>query len=216
MQKNVHSLKRGLLPLSAGLLCFSFVFPFTASGQTDTTKKLKEVNINKRPLPQIQTITPSQQISADDFDRYSSFNVADAIRDFAGVNIKDYGGIGGLKTVSVRSLGANHLAVLYDGVQINDAQNGQIDLGRLNLDNVQSITLYNGQPPAICLPARSFASASVLSIEPVHPKLTAAKPYQVLLGLKGGSFGLINPYLQWQQRLSNTWSFVLNGYTCRS
>jgi len=212
MQKNVHSLKRGLLPLSAGLLCFSFVFPFTASGQTDTTKKLKEVNINKRPLPQIQTITPSQQISADDFDRYSSFNVADAIRDFAGVNIKDYGGIGGLKTVSVRSLGANHLAVLYDGVQINDAQNGQIDLGRLNLDNVQSITLYNGQPPAICLPARSFASASVLSIEPVHPKLTAAKPYQVLLGLKGGSFGLINPYLQWQQRLSDRWSFVINSY----
>lgn len=112
----------------------------------------------------------------------------------------------------MRSLGADHLAVLYDGVQINDAQNGQIDLGRLNLDNVQSITLYNGQPPEICLPARSFASASVLSIITIHPNLTAAKPYQILFGIKGGSFGLINPYLQWQQRLSDKWSFIINSY----
>ncbi len=211
MQKKVHYLKSGL-PLLAGLLCFCFALPFSVLAQTYTEKKIKEVKIKTAPLPQTQTITPSQQISADDFDRYIAFNVADAIRDFAGVNIKDYGGIGGLKTVSVHSLGADHLAVLYDGVQINDAQNGQIDLGRLNLDNVESITLYNGQPLEICLPARAFASASVLSIKTIRPNLTAAKPYQVLLGVKAGSFGLVNPYLQWQQRLSDRWQFIINRY----
>jgi vitamin B12 transporter len=211
MQKKVHHLK-SFLTFPGALLCFSFVIPLTLSAQTDTTKKLKEVKVKNARLPQIQTITPSQQISANDFDRYSDINVADAIRDFSGVNIKDYGGIGGLKTVSVRSLGANQLAVLYDGVQINDDQNGQIDLGRLNLVNIQSITLYNGQPAEICLPARSFAAASVLSIITIHPNLTTDKPYQVLLGLKGGSFGLINPYLQWQQRINNRWSFIINSY----
>lgn len=198
--------------LSAGLLCLLFALPLSLSAQTDTAKKLNEVKINGRHLPQIQTPTPSQQISAADFDRYSAFNVADAIRNFAGVNIKDYGGIGGLKTVSVRSLGAEHLSVLYDGVQINDAENGQIDLGKLNLSNVQNITLYNGQPSEICMAARSFAAASVLSIATIRPVLTAEKPYQLLLGLKGGSFGLINPYLQWQQRLNNNWSFIVNSY----
>ncbi|MDB5124059.1 MAG: hypothetical protein JWP94_2188 [Mucilaginibacter sp.] len=212
MQKSAHKFSFRLLTLSAGSLCLSFASTFSASAQADSAKKLKEVNIKTRPLPKIQTITPSQQISAADFDRYSAFNVADAVRGFAGVNIKDYGGIGGLKTVSVRSLGADHLAVLYDGVQINDAENGQIDLGRLNLENVQEITLYNGQPPEICQPARSFASASVLSIKTIHPNLTRAKPYEILLGVKGGSFGLINPYLQWQQRLSNKWSFIINSY----
>jgi vitamin B12 transporter len=212
MRKKAYNFSYRLLTLSAGSLCLSFVFTFSASAQTDTAKKLKEVNIKTRPLPNIQTITPSQQISAADFDRYSAFNVADAVRDFAGVNIKDYGGIGGLKTVSVRSLGADHLAVLYDGVQINDAENGQVDLGRLNLENVQEITLYNGQPPEICQPARSFASASVLSIKTIHPNLTPEKPYEILLGVKGGSFGLINPYLQWQQRLNNKWSFIINSY----
>jgi len=211
VQKKAYNFKN-IFPLLAKLLCFLFVFPLTASAQSDTTKKLKEVNVKTSTIPKIQTIIPSQQISANDFDRYSAFNVADAIRDFAGVNIKDYGGIGGLKTVSVRSLGADHLAVLYDGVQLIDAQNGQIDLGRFNLENVQEITLYNGQPPAICMPARSFASASVLSIVTIHPNLTEAKPYQVLLGIKGGSFGLINPYMQWQQRLSDRWSFIINSY----
>ena len=212
MQKNVQSIKNCLLPLSAGLLCISFVFPFAAAAQTDTAKKLKEVNINVKSLPQINTITPAQQISASDFDRYSAVSVADAIRDFAGVNIKDYGGIGGLKTVSVRGLGANHTAILYDGVEINDAENGEVDLGKLNLNGVQQITLYNAQPGDILAPARSFASASVISIKTFHPDLTVAKPYQVLFGVKGGSFGLVNPYLQWQQRLSDKWSFIINSY----
>ena len=108
-------------------LCY-LLLPAVLFAQKDTTKKLKDVNISTSSLPQLQTIVPSQQITSNDFERYSAINVADAIRDFPGVIIKDYGGIGGLKTVSVRGLGANHTAVLYDGVQINDAENGQVDL----------------------------------------------------------------------------------------
>jgi vitamin B12 transporter len=181
--------------------------------QTDTTKKLKEVIVISSAMPAVQVIVPSQSISLSDFSHYNAFNVADAIRDFSGVNIRDYGGIGGLKTVSVRGLGANHTSILYDGVQINDAENGQVDLGKFNLNNVQQITLYNGQPPVILQTARAFSSASVLSIETIKPNLTAVKPYAITAGIKTGSFGLVNPYLQWQQRLSDNWAFILNGYT---
>jgi vitamin B12 transporter len=187
--------------------------PGIALAQNDTTKKLKEVKINSSAIPVLQTIVPAQQITNTDFIRYNAFNVADAIRNFSGVNIKDYGGIGGLKTISVRGLGANHTAVLFDGIQLNDAENGQVDLGKLNLNNVQEISLYNGQPPYLLQPARSFAAASVLSIKTIKPLLNTVKPYQITAGVKAGSFGLFNPYLQWQQRLSNTWAFVINGYT---
>jgi vitamin B12 transporter len=180
--------------------------------QQDTSKKLKEVLISSPKAPFVQTIIPLQQISASDFSRYSAANVADAIRNFAGVNVKDYGGIGGLKTVSVRGLGANHIAVLYDGVQVNDAENGQVDLGRLNLNNVQQIALYNGQSPNILQPARSFASASILAITTVKPGLNRDKRYLITAGIKAGSFGLFNPFLQWQQRLNNNWSFIINSY----
>lgn len=200
--------------LSAGCLTafLFFVFSVNVFAQSDTTAKLDEVKILSTAAPQLPAITPSQAISADDFIHYNAFNVADAIRDFSGVTIKDYGGIGGLKTISVRGLGANHTAVLYDGVQINDAENGQVDLGKLNLTNVQQITLYIAQPPNILQTARAFASASVLAIETVKPHLSAAKPYQITAGIKTGSFGLVNPYLQWQQRLSDNWLFVVNSY----
>lgn len=193
----------------AGSLCL----PIIALAQNDTTKRLKEVHIKSSTIPVIQAIVPSQQITSSDFTRLSAFNVADAVRNFSGVAIKDYGGIGGLKTISVRGLGANHTSILFDGLQINDAENGQVDLGKLNLNNVQEITLFNGQPPYILQPARSYTAASVLSIKTVKPVLSASKPYQFTAGVKAGSFGLFNPYLQWQQRLSSTWSFVVNGYT---
>jgi len=193
------------------LICFistNYIF-----AQSDTTKKLNEVKVKSATMPSPQGIVPSQTITANDFSKYNAFNVADAIRDFSGVIIKDYGGIGGLKTISVRGLGANHTAVLYDGVQINDAENGQVDLSKLNLNNVQQITLYNAQPPDILQTARAFASASVLSIETLKPNLSAEKPYLITAGINTGSFGLFNPYLQWQQRLNNNWAVVINGYT---
>src|ERR1700743_2875413 len=210
MQGKVNIVK--IIPiLSVGVLCFSLVFPSASSAQTDTVKKLTEVKVSSTTAPKINSIAPAQQITANDFNKYSAFNVADAIRDFAGVNIIDYGGIGGLKTVSVRSLGADNTAVLYNGVQLNDAQNGQIDLSKFNLNNIQQITLYNAQPTDICQTARAYASANILSIKTVIPQLTSADPYKISAGVKGGSFGLINPYLQWQQRINNYWSFVVNG-----
>ncbi|MCO5935030.1 TonB-dependent receptor [Mucilaginibacter sp. RB4R14] len=201
-------------PFISKTFCIAGVFLLTSTvvfAQRDTTKHLKEVPIKASTALRLQTLIPAQQITQKDFAHYSAFNVADAVRNFAGVNIKDYGGIGGLKTISVRSLGTNHTAVLYDGVQLNDAQSGQIDLSKFNLNNVQEITLYNGQPGDLLQPARSFASASVLSIKTIRPTLTAKKTYQIQVGAKVGSFGLINPYLQWQQRVNNNWQFVING-----
>ncbi|MCC8408046.1 TonB-dependent receptor [Mucilaginibacter sp. UR6-1] len=197
----------------AGMLCIFSLSAGTAFSQTDTTKTIKQVNIQGITMPALQTTLPVQSVTSANFAQYSAFNVADAVRNFSGVNVRDYGGIGGLKTVSVRSMGANYTNVLYDGILLNDAQTGQIDLGRFNLLNLKEIILYIAQPVNICLPARSYSNSAVLSLVTAQPELTIEKPYQVIAGMRTGSFGLINPYLQWQQRLNNKWSFVLNGYT---
>lgn len=197
------------------LFCLTLLSVFSwvgkAMAQTDSPRQLSEVKVSGATLVAAESVTPVQVISSQDFKKNSSYNVAEAIRNFSGVNVKDYGGIGGLKTVSVRSLGANHTGVQYDGVPVTDAQNGQIDLGKISLDNVQQITLYNGQPGEICLPARSFASASLLIITSGTPNLSASKPRQISAAFHAGSFGLINPSLQWQQRLNDHWSFRYSG-----
>lgn len=197
----------------AVMVCTFSLFGIPAFGQTDTTTNLKEVNIHGNTTPLVPVTLPVQAITSSDFSKNSAFNVADAVRNFSGVNVRDYGGIGGLKTVSVRGMGANYTSVLYDGIMLNDAQTGQIDLGRFNLLNLQQIILYIAQPLNICLPARSYSNSAILSLVTTRPQLSVSKPYEITAGIRAGSFGLVNPYLQWQQRLNNKWSFVLNGYT---
>ena len=71
-------------------------------------------------------------------EKLSVHSVADALRYFSGVQIKDYGGIGGLKTVNIRAMGTQHVGVFYDGIELGNAQNGTVDLGRFSLDNMEN------------------------------------------------------------------------------
>jgi vitamin B12 transporter len=129
--------------------------------------------------------------------------VADAMRFFTGVQLKDYGGVGGLKTINVRSLGTNHVAVFYDGVQLSNAQNGQVDLGRFSLDNIEEIDLYNGQRSEIFQPAKAFSAASAIYLQSAKPRFDPGEHTHIRLGYKAGSMGLNNPSLLWQQKLND-------------
>lgn len=116
-------------------------------------------------------------------------DVGEALKHFAGVQVKDYAGIGGLKTVNVRGLGSQHTGVVYDGVQVGDCQNGQVDLSRFTLENVSTLTLVIGQGNDIYQSAKSYASAAVVDIK------TMQAPVGGLFSLKTGSYGFANPSL---------------------
>lgn len=137
-------------------------------------------------------------------------DLSDALRRFSGVNVRDYGGAGGVKTVSVRSLGSQHTAVAYDGITITDAQSGQIDLSRFSLDNIRSLSLTIGDNDDIFLPARTVASAAVLRLQTEVPDFSE-KSYRLKAELKAGSFGMLNPYVRYDQRLSEKVSVSAYG-----
>ncbi len=147
-------------------------------------------------------VAPVQVMAGESLRRLSAHSVADAVRYFSGAQIKDYGGVGGLKTINVRSMGSNHVGVFFDGVQIGNAQNGVVDLGRFSLDNMEAVSMYNGQKSAIFQSAKDYASASAIYMVTRKPKFEKGKPYNVNIGLKGGSFETINPSILWEQRLS--------------
>ena len=91
---------------------------------------LDGVTVTARRMPAKITSTTSVQVfGKEDLKNLGLQNMGDAVKRFAGTNVRDYGGIGGLKTVSVRNLGAAHTAVSYDGVAISNTQAGQIDIG---------------------------------------------------------------------------------------
>lgn len=171
-----------------------------AQNSTDSLQHLNEVLVTARALQ--KDIIPVQSLSGEQLQRLGSHNVADALRYFSGVQLKDYGGIGGLKTVNIRSMGTNHVGVFYDGIELGNAQNGTVDLGRFSLDNMESVTLYNGQKSAIFQSAKDFGSAGTIYLQTRIPKFEDNKKYNVKATFKTGSFGVVNPAILWEQQIN--------------
>lgn len=155
-------------------------------------------------------VIPAQRLDGKALEGLNALSVADAIRYFSGVQIKDYGGVGGLKTVDIRSMGTNQMGVFYDGIQLGNAQNGQIDLGKFSLDNMEEISLYNGQRSEIFQSAKDYGSAGTIYLRTRRPRFKEGKNYNVNVTFRTGSFGLANPSVLWEQKLNEHISLSLN------
>jgi vitamin B12 transporter len=163
--------------------------------ETDTSKTLGKVTVSALKYKnQYRAAVPTQLLQKSILQSLNAPTIGDAANYFSGVLVKDYGGIGGLKTVSIRSLGAAHTGIAYDGLAISDVQAGQIDMSRFSSSFVQTLLLEIGLPQQLLQPARLNASASLLSINtPFHyPAVDNAKKWQA--GIHTGSFGLWQPF----------------------
>ena len=188
------------------LLC-----PLGAIAQTidsDTTQTIEEVVVNGfRISGNVLASSPVQTLSHADMERLGIRDMGDALKRFAGVQVKDYGGVGGMKTVNIRGLGAGHTGVVYDGVQVGDCQSGQVDLSRFTLDNISLISLQIGQDDNIYQSAKSYASAGMINISTLqgytdrNSQLTRKKT-QLATTIRTGSYGLFSPSLLFHQQFS--------------
>ena len=129
----------------------------------DSVRIIDNVTITSK-IRYHETITP-QTLKGNDLEKVNAHSVADALRFMSGVQLKDYGGIGGLKTVNLRSLGSQHVGIYYDGIELGNAQNGVIDLGQFSLDNIEEVSVYQGQRSAILQTASDFANAGSVYIK---------------------------------------------------
>ena len=156
-------------------------------------------------------VIPHQSLKGDALQRLSSLSVADALRYFSGVQLKDYGGVGGLKTVNVRSMGSHHVGVFYDGVEVGNAQNGVVDLGQFSLDNVEEVSLYNGQKSAIFQPATEFGNAGSVYIRTRRPKFSEGEHRHLRLQTRVASSDMLRLSSLWEERISASLCSSLNA-----
>ncbi len=194
-----------------GIILLLNIYPLMAQNKTDTIKAIELNEVVVVDTKSFKEVIPSQKLSGEDLQRLNSHSVADAIRYFSGVQIKDYGGIGGLKTVDIRSMGTNHMGVFYDGIQLGNAQNGQVDLGKYSLDNIEEVSLYNGQKSEIFQPAKDFGSAGTIYLRTRRPRFTDDKKFNFRALFRTGSFDLINPSLLWEQKITSNLSSSFNA-----
>lgn len=202
-------LATGIVALS-GVLC-------AEANDTLRTQTIEDVVVTteRSRTSNIYSTIPVQSASGDDLRLAGIQSLADAVKKFAGTSVKDYGGIGGMKTVSVRNLGAQHTAVSYDGIVVSNTQAGQIDIGRFSLDNVSLLSLAIGQGSDMLQSARHYASAAMMSITTEQPQ-TNVRPTLWRIGLAGGSWGQISPKLRLWQRLSEATMLSVNAEYMRA
>lgn len=204
MNKNFFMRKKML----SALLCTIAATAQAQNHVADSIHHLGEVVVTQR-LTQRETI-PSATLKGEALQRLSALSVADALRYFSGIQLKDYGGVGGIKTVNIRSMGTHHLGIFYDGIELGNAQNGQIDLGQFSLDNVEEISLFNGQKSAIFQPATDFANAGSIYIRTRAPQFAAGTQRHIKVKAQYGSSDQVRLNALYEQCLSHSVSTSLS------
>ena len=171
--------------------------------------QMEEVEVTARALT--KDIIVPQVLKGIELERLNALSVADALRYFSGIQLKDYGGVGGIKTINVRSMGSQHTAVYYNGIQLGNAQNGQVDLGRFSLDNMEEIQLFNGQKSDIFQSAREFGAAGNVYLTTRKPYFKENERVHVRAKMRFGSFALANPNVGVDVKLTDALSLTFDA-----
>ena len=190
-------------------LCAHTAFAENEADSLYSRFHLEEVEVTARALTK-DVIVP-QTLKGEELQRLNALSVADALRYFSGVQLKDYGGVGGIKTINIRSMGSQHTAVYYNGVQLGNAQNGQVDLGRFSLDNMEEIQLFNGQKSDIFQSAREFGSAGNVYLTTRKPYFKSGERVHVRAKMRFGSFALANPNVGVDVKLTDALSLTFDA-----
>lgn len=197
-----------MICLLSGMMLAASSYAVEPASSLDSIQQLNEVVVTANRFSEV---IPSQKLTGKELANLNSLSVADALRYFSGVQIKDYGGVGGIKTVNIRSMGTNHMGVYYNGIQLGNAQNGQVDLGKYSLENIEEISLYNGQKSEIFQSAREFGSAGSIYLTTRRPKFAEGKTANLKVGIKAGSFDYINPSVLFEYKISEDISASFNA-----
>ena len=117
----------------------------------------------------------------DTISLHQNATASEALLRIPGLGISDYGGLAGLKGVSLRGLGTAHTDIYLDGVRVSNFQSGQNDLGMLPMEVLGNAVVDYAQN-----------SVSFRTAKPVFGN----SPFAGQVGLQAGSFGTWMPSLR--------------------
>lgn len=159
-----------------------------------------EISAAKADHP-VKSAVPVQTLSQEKMLHLGIQGIADALLHIAGITVRDYGGAGGMKTVSVRGIGSRHTGVTYDGVALSDCQTGEIDLSRYALDHVSSLSLTIGDGDEIFIPARNVTSAATVNLRTISSPTNDFSTH-LRAQMAWGSWCTLNPSFYISKRFS--------------
>lgn len=175
---------------TAKIVVAMLFMPFFILGQSnDTLQKYEEVvvKVNHAKVNQHSTLSETQ------IDRLAPHDVGTLLQYINGITIKNYGGIGGMKTLSHRGLGGEHTQLIVDGFPVNDPQTGQINFAAIQPNNIEEVSA-NHQNKDELLPVSGLIKGSDVQLKTFDQQFSLS-PLSVRSSLTLGSFGQKEAYL---------------------
>ena len=77
-----------------------------------------------------------------------SLTAADLLAALPGIQAYKQGGLGSFQTISIRGIAARNILICVDGVPLNDASGGAVNLGTIDLNQMEKVEVYKGNVPA--------------------------------------------------------------------
>ncbi len=122
----------------------------------------------------VATIRPSESIR-------QVVDVPELLDQSVGVRVRSMGGFGAFSTISVRGSTSDQVRVYLDGVPLNQAFGGGVNLSAIPLSTVESIDVYRG-----VIPPR-FGGSGLGGVVDIRSK-DAQESHRLHLGMTAGSF----------------------------
>jgi len=165
----------------------------------NTTMELDEIVVSDEKIPEEENVQEATAFTAViDAKEYTSrvSSVPELLSQSVGVNVREYGGLGSFSTISIRGSSSEQVAIFLDGILLNQARQGIVNLSEIPLDNVDKIEVYRGTSPA------RFGTAGIGGVVNIITKTPKEKP-QNELTFSYGSFNTYKANAYRSERLKN-------------
>lgn len=178
------------------MLCF---LPLHVNGQKDTTQ-LEGVTIHgSHKLLEEQATFDREKIQT-----LAPADLGILLKRTTGATVADYGGIGSLKSMSMRGMGSSHTGLVINGLEVCMSQQAQIDFGSISVSNIDQTRVLLQPTGSIQLPVSSQMRGSTVSIETFEHSF-GESPIQVRGATTIGSFGRKEIYSGVKTTRNNTY-----------
>ncbi len=139
-----------------------------------------------------------QVIFADELPGIA-LSISDAVESAIGLQVRDFGGLGKLSSITLRGLSSNDVLIMLDGIPLNSAALGGVDLGDIPFASVERIEIIRGAEAAL------YGDNSAGGIVNIVRKTGEENAH---LGLTAGSFGLLTGDLSFSTNNESTGMFA--------
>jgi len=118
-----------------------------------TTKEVKlppiEIIETRSKSNSAINFSPNKIVAQQEIQIASPLQLSEVLNFSPGINIRNYGGLGAMKTVSIRGSGSMRSLILLDGMPLNSSQNGSFDLNNIAVSMIDNIEVIRGGASAI-------------------------------------------------------------------